>query len=459
VIDNVTNVVFSGTPRSGERIAGELDGPIQIEQTKPAGRGTSAPAAPVTALVVALFFGWGFATVLIDTLIPKLKGLFELNYTEAMLTQFAFFLGYLVFSIPASVLLARIGYFCQIVVGLIVMAAGCLLFSPAAQFGIYAGFLLALFILAAGITTLQVAANPLIALLGASGSSHARLTLAQAFNSLGTTLGPLVGAALILTGGVAAPDMAGAAPELLESLRKAEANAVQAPFLGIAAVLLALALIFWRLRRRPVVSVTARGAKTGFGFDLLRRPRLGFGAVSIFIYVGAEVSIGSLMISYLMLDRTLGVAAATAGQLVALYWGGAMVGRFIGSMALRRIPAGTVLCACAIGACLLACLSALSLGVVAAVAVIAIGLCNSIMFPTIFTLAIEGLGDRTPQGSGLLCLAIVGGAIIPLATGRVADLAGPSVSLFVPALCYVWIALYGWLSARLWRVGATAPAL
>ncbi|MGH6997378.1 MAG: MFS transporter, partial [Phenylobacterium sp.] len=180
------------------------------------------------ALVVSLFYAWGFATVLIDTLIPKLKGLFQLNYAEAMLTQFAFFLGYLVFSIPASMILARIGYFRQIVLGLGVMATGCLMFAPAAQLGIYPAFLLALFVMAAGITTLQVAANPLIALLGKPELAHSRLNLAQAFNSLGTTVGPLVGAALILKGGVEHPDAASLTPQALEVYRKAEAHAVQA---------------------------------------------------------------------------------------------------------------------------------------------------------------------------------------------------------------------------------------
>lgn len=405
-------------------------------------------AARVAPLVVALFFVWGFATVLIDTLIPKLKGLFQLNYAEAMLTQFAFFLGYLVFSIPASLLLAKIGYFRQIVVGLIVMAAGCLMFAPAAQLGIYTAFLMALFVMAAGITTLQVAANPLIALLGSPETSHSRLNLAQAFNSLGTTVGPLVGAALILKGGVEHPDAAKLAPEMLEAYRKVEAHAVQLPFLGIAAILGVLAVVFWLLRHSPAAPSAASQGGAGFKFSLLKRPRLALGAVSIFVYVGAEVSIGSVLISYLMLDKTLGAAAATAGQLVALYWGGAMVGRFIGSAVMRKVPAGLVLGACAIVAGLLACVSAGTVGLVAAVAIIAIGLFNSVMFPTIFTLAIEGLGEDTPQGSGLLCLAIVGGAIIPVLTGLVADRVGLSLALLVPAVCYIWIAIYGFICHR-----------
>ncbi len=426
-----------------------MEQPLDIRRAAAAiGSHSAQAAAKVAPLVVALFFVWGFATVLIDTLIPKLKGLFQLNYAEAMLTQFAFFLGYLVFSIPASLLLAKIGYFRQIVVGLIVMAAGCLMFAPAAQLGIYTAFLLALFVMAAGITTLQVAANPLIALLGPPETSHSRLNLAQAFNSLGTTVGPLVGAALILKGGVEHPDAAKLAPEMLEAYRKVEAHAVQLPFLGIAAILGVLAVVFWLLRHSPAAPSAARESGTGFKFSLLKRPRLALGAVSIFVYVGAEVSIGSVLISYLMLDKTLGAAAASAGQLVALYWGGAMVGRFIGSAVMRKVPAGLVLGACAIVAGLLACISAGSVGLVAAVAIIAIGLFNSVMFPTIFTLAIEGLGEDTPQGSGLLCLAIVGGAIIPVVTGLVADRVGLSLALLVPAVCYIWIAIYGFICHR-----------
>lgn len=378
-------------------------------------------------LVVSLFFTWGFATVLIDTLIPRLKALFELTYAEAMLTQFAFFLGYLVFSWPASLLLGRIGYLRQIVVGLCVMGAGCLLFVPAGRLGGYPAFLFALFVMAAGITTLQVAANPLIALLGPAQTSHARLNLAQAFNSLGTTVGPLVGAALMLSAG-------------------ASASAASLPFVLVGAGLGVLALLFWTVRR----STAAPPASVASGLDLglLRRPRLALGVAAIFLYVGAEVAIGSLLVSYLMQSHVLDAPAAEAGRLVAAYWGAAMFGRFVGAVALRRVSAGLALCACALGAGLLASAAAAGAGQPAAFAILAIGLCNSIMFPTIFTLAIEGLGERTPQGSGLLCLAIVGGAIVPVATGRIADLIGLSLSLLVPAICYGGIAAYGWLAWR-----------
>jgi FHS family L-fucose permease-like MFS transporter len=403
-----------------------------------------APARGMVPLVVTLFFAWGFATVLVDTLIPKLKALFALDYAEVMLTQFSFFLAYFVVSLPAGALIARIGYVRGIVAGLLLMALGCVLFSPAAMLGLYPGFLLALFVMASGITTLQVAANPLIAVLGSAKTSHSRLVFAQAFNSLGTAIGPFVGAFFILGGQAAAPDPA-AAPALIAAYRSAEAHAIEGPFLGIAAGLVALALVFFVLRRRPI-GVTAQAVPGRKDLARLSRPRLIFGALAIFTYVGAEVSIGSLMINYLMLGKTLALDAATAGKLLSLYWGGAMVGRFVGSAVLTRIEAGTVLAACALAAASLATLSGLSSGLVAAIAVLAIGLCNSIMFPTIFTLAIERLGPDTPRGSGVLCLAIVGGAVIPLITGYAADRVGLSLALLVPAACYLWIATYGTLA-------------
>jgi FHS family L-fucose permease-like MFS transporter len=291
---------------------------------------------------------------------------------------------------------------------------------------------------------LQVAANPLIAVLGDEKTSHSRLTFAQAFNSLGTTVGPFIGAFFILGDNAAAPATS-ASPEAIAAYRQAEAHMIQGPFLVIAAGLIVLALVFFVLRRQRIgaASQAVSGAKD---LALFTRPRLLCGALSIFAYVGAEVSIGSLMINYLMLAKTLSLDAATAGKLLSLYWGGAMVGRFIGSAVLTRVEAGTVLAACALGAASLATISALSAGMIAAVTVLAIGLCNSIMFPTIFTLAIEHLGEDTPRGSGLLCLAIVGGAVIPLLTGLTADHIGLSLALLVPALCYLWIAAYGMLA-------------
>jgi len=403
---------------------------------------SAPPHRALVALVVTLFFIWGFATVLVDTLVPKLKASFSLSYAEVMLTQFSFFLAYLVVSLPAGALIARIGYIHGAIVGLVLMAVGCMLFAPAASLGVFGGFLLALFVMAAGITILQVAANPLIAILGTRETSHSRLTLAQAFNSFGTFVGPFVGAAFILA---ANQPPRGAAPALLDAYRHAEAQAVQTPFLGIAIVLIVLAASFWLLRR-AAASFPDKPERLQAALSPLKKPRLALGALSIFLYVGAEVSIGSLLINYLMQSNTLGIDAATGGRLISLYWGGAMVGRFIGSAVMRKIAAGSVLAACAFGAALLAGISGVTVGMVAAVAVLAVGLCNSIMFPTIFALAIENLGDETPQGSGILCLAIVGGAIVPVITGFAADAFGLATSLFVPALCYLWIAAYGLLT-------------
>jgi FHS family L-fucose permease-like MFS transporter len=400
----------------------------------------------LVVLVVFLFFAWGFATVLTDTLIPKLKGLFSLSYTDVMLTQFSFFLSYFIFSIPAGLILSRIGYIRGAVLGLAVMAAGALLFSPAAEMGYFPAFLIALFVMAAGITMLQVAANPFIELLGSEATSHSRLTLAQAFNSLGTTIGPWIGAVLILRTGVTVKTT-GLSQAALAAARRTEAHAVQLPFLVIAGTLIALAVIFWLMRKSSAPPVAGQ-ARLGAIPALLGRPRLVLGALAIFVYVGAEVSIGSLMTNYLMQPSVLALAAERAGTLVGLYWGGAMIGRFIGSVVLQQFKPGYVLACCALGACLLAMTSSFSNGEIAAFSLIAVGLCNSIMFPTIFSLASEQLGPETPNGSGLLCMAIVGGAIVPLITGAVADASTLAMSLLVPAVCYVWIAAYGVLAAR-----------
>lgn len=409
----------------------------------------------ITSFVIGLFFIWGFSTVLLDSLIPKLKALFALSYAEVMLSQFCFFLAYFVFSIPAAILLGRVGYMRGIVIGLVVMALGCAGFAPAAALGTFNGILVALFVMASGITMLQVAANPLVAELGAASSSSSRLTLAQAFNSLGTALGPVIGARLILgTSSGVAPDPATADPLVLAAFRRAEIHLVEVPFLGIAAVLATLAVIFWVLRRAPGIPGAERVQYRRAGLARLAgRPRLWFGVAAIFLYVGAEVTIGSLMTNYLMQPSRLALAAADAGRLVGLYWTGAMVGRFIGSYVLRVCSPGLVLATVALLAASLVAISAGSLGTVSAVAIIAVGLFNAIMFPTIFTLAIAGLGDDTPQGSGFLCMAIVGGAVIPWLSGVAADHVGLASALLVPVCCYLIIAGYGFSARRPQREG------
>jgi FHS family L-fucose permease-like MFS transporter len=324
-------------------------------------------------------------------------------------------------------------------------------------------------VLAAGITILQVAANPLIALLGTPETSSSRLVLAQALNSFGTFIGPFVGAGLILKNGVSVPaNVLSAPPAILAAYRVEQAHATQTPFLGIAAILAVLALLFFLLRRARGIPATLPDSATQSARVLLSGHRLLFGTLCIFLYVGAEVTIGSLMVNYLLQAKTADATAALgrplvplfeamqviapgtppvlavlAGGLVSFYWGGAMVGRFAGSAVQRVVRPGTTLAFCALAAMLLAGLSSFSAGMLSAIALIAVGLFNSIQFPTIFALAIAGLGENTPKGSALLCMGIVGGAVMPVIAGRVADTSNLSTALLVPMACYLGIALYG----------------
>lgn len=399
---------------------------------KTAGGAPAASATWLVVLVISLFFMWGGITSLNDVLIPKLKSLFELSYARAMLIQFAFFTAYAVVSLPAGGLVARLGYGRGIAVGLGVGAIGCLLFVPAAATATYGLFLTALFILAGGITILQVAANPLIANLGPPRTSHSRLTFAQAFNSLGTTIAPYVGAHLIL--GSIGGD------------RVHEAAVIGDAYLALAGVLLAIALVFWLIRRR--LGEASGALRLTGDFSLMRRPRLGFGVAAIFLYVGAEVTIGSLLANYLMQPSTLALDPRSAGERIAFYWGGAMVGRFVGAAVLRMVSPGKALAGAAVGAGALCLVSAASVGPLAGWTLISVGLLNSIMFPTIFSLALEGLGEKTPEASGLLCMAIVGGALVPVLGGAVADATTLATALLVPAACYAAIAAFGWSARR-----------
>lgn len=406
-----------------------------------ASTGASVAAPALVFLIVGLFFIWGGATSLNDILIPKLKALFSLTYAEVMLTQFAFFMAYLFVSIPAGTLVARIGYLKGLVAGLVLMAFGALLFWPAANSGLYWPLLVALFVLAGGITILQVAANPLIAGLGDPNTASSRLTFAQAFNSLGTTIWPFIGAQLLL-GTAAAIDPATVPAAELPALRAAEGAVIGNIYVIIAIVLLIIAGIFW-WQRNAVPSA----APDEYGFwdsiSLLKRPRVLGGVIGIFTYVGAEVSIGSVMVNYLEQPAVLGVSAQTAGELIAFYWGGAMIGRFIGSYLLRVIAPGLLLAIFAAGAAALVLISMATTGHISGYTLIGVGLFNSIMFPTIFSLGLDGLGDKTPEGSGLLCMAIVGGAIIPLITGTFADASTIATALIVPVICYGVIAAFG----------------
>jgi MFS transporter, FHS family, L-fucose permease len=403
--------------------------------------------------VFALFLIFGGITSLNDVLIPKLKELFTLSYAQVMLVQSFFFAAYFIVSIPAAAIVKRIGYMRATVVGLLTMMAGCLLFVPASLSAVFEVFLLALFVLATGITIIQVVTNPLISLLGKPETAHSRLTFAQAFNSLGTTIFPYVGSMLILAslGKVDPTKLSGAA---LVLFRRQETRTVIETYLGLAAALAILAWLVW-LRRKSLVETISHQADILKSFDLLSRPRFAFGTACIFLYVGAEVAIGSLIVNYLEQANTLGLAAEDAGKHVPYYWGGALVGRFIGSYVLRLVSPGKVLAVHAAVVMLLLLVSANSVGGLSAWSLLAIGLFNSIMFPTIFSLASEGLGPRAADGSGVLCMAIVGGAIVPLITGRVADLIGLKGALAVPAICYAGILVFG-LFAR--RAAAFAPS-
>ena len=434
-----------------------------------ASRGIDAPDLRV--FVFALFFIFGGITSLNDVIIPKLKDLFTLNYTQAMLVQFCFFTAYAVVGIPGAALVKRIGYMRGAVAGLATMMVGCLLFIPAASNGVYALFLLALFVLATGVVLVQIVSNPLISLLGAPRTAHSRLTFAQAFNSLGTTIFPFVGAIVILAplaaatgagtsaqsfwdvtrlvdpscGAVAAPVATAAAPTA--AYRIAEAQTVANTYLGLAVALAIIAGVVWLFRNRlkgERHEVSSLSASLG----LLRRPRFAFGALCIFLYVGAEVAIGSTLVNYLRSDHTLCLTEQSAGKQLLFYWGGAMVGRFVGSAVLRRFSPGLVLAAVAAGAIALVLISISTGGTTAANTLLAVGLMNSIMFPTIFSLASEGLGTRAADGSGMINVAIFGGAVIPLITGGIADLSALTTAMLLPVACYVVICAYGLYARR-----------
>ena len=405
-----------------------------------------ANAASLQTFVFALFFIFGGITSLNDVIIPKLKDLFTLSYAQAMLVQSAFFAAYFIVSIPAAAIVRRIGYMRTAVVGLLTMTAGCLLFIPASSSGVFATFLVALFVLASGITIVQVVANPLISLLGAPQTAHSRLTFAQAFNSLGTTVFPYVGAILIL-GSLATIDPTTLSGAALDAYRAAETQVVVKTYIGLAIALTVVAALVWH-NRSKLVEAKAPKVSMLRAFELLGQPRFAFGALCIFLYVGAEVAVGSVIVNYLMEANVLGLSAEAAGKHVPLYWGGAMVGRFIGAALLRMFSPGKVL-ACAAGMTItLLLVSANTSGMVSGWALLAVGLFNSIMFPTIFSLACEGLGERAAEGSGLICMAIVGGAIVPLLTGHAADVVGLKMALLVPVVCYALILCFGIFARR-----------
>ncbi|TWX73862.1 sugar MFS transporter [Colwellia sp. C1TZA3] len=381
--------------------------------------------------LTSLFFMWGFITCLNDILIPHLKAIFELSYSEAMLVQFCFFSAYFLVSIPAGKIVKKVGFQKGIVLGLIVAAIGCFSFYPAAAMHSYPVFLMALFILASGITVLQVSANPYVSILGNPETASSRLTMTQAFNSLGTTVAPFFGAYLILD-------------QVAESMSVAQqAESVQLPYVLLAGLLLILAAIFSYIKLPVIEHIEESVAEKPIAGSAWQYRHLVLGAIGIFVYVGAEVSIGSFLVSFFNDPNIAGLEESQAAKYIAYYWGGAMVGRFIGAAVMQKLAAGKVLAFNAFFATVLIIVTIFASGQIAMWAILLVGLCNSIMFPTIFSLAITGLGQHTSQGSGILCLAIVGGAVLPLIQGVLADSIGLQNSFFLPIICYAFIAYYG----------------
>lgn len=407
--------------------------PRELEPANQAGKDNYSFA--LTSLTT-LFFMWGFITCLNDILIPHLKAVFDLTYSQAMLIQFCFFGAYFLVSIPAGSIVKKLGFQKGIVLGLIIAALGCFGFYPAASMHSYPVFLFALFILASGITLLQVSANPYVSILGKAETASSRLTLTQAFNSLGTTIAPFFGAYLILD-------------QVAETMSAAQqAESVQLPYLLLAGMLLILAAIFAFIKLPNVEYAEDRQSEELISGSAWQYRHLVLGAVGIFVYVGAEVAIGSFLVSFLNDPNIAGLEESDAAKYIAYFWGGAMVGRFIGAAVMQKLAAGKVLAFNAISGGVLICIAMMSTGQLAMWAILLVGLCNSIMFPTIFSLAINGLGKHTSQGSGILCLAIVGGAIIPLIQGVLADSIGLQHSFFLPIICYVFIAYYGFSGSK-----------
>ncbi|MBZ2206291.1 sugar MFS transporter [Massilia soli] len=399
-------------------------------------------------IVTILFFMWGLLTSLNDVLIPHLKSIYTLTYLQAMLVQFCFFGAYFIVSLPAGMLIKKIGYQNGAVTGLLIAAAGCALFYPASKGG-YGLFLFAFFVLASGITILQVAANPYVTVLGSPRTASSRLTLTQAFNSLGTTVAPFLGGMLILSAAaLGADELARMSAAEQASYRAAEAATVQGPYLVLAGALALLAMLF-AIARLPKITYTAEANEKG---SVTSHRHLVLGAIAIFVYVGGEVSIGSFLINFLGESNIAGMSHAAAANYVSLYWGGALVGRFIGFAVMRYVSPGKTLAFNALGAIALIVTAIVGEGQVAMWAILAVGLCNSIMFPTIFSMALHGLGKFTGQASGVLCTAIVGGALVPFVQGALADTIGLQLSFIVPAACYGFILFYGIKYANLHKV-------
>jgi len=421
--------------------------------TQPKATGSSPALRPVQiaaprsyaqplAIVTSLFFMWGFLTSLNDILVPHLKSIFDLSYARVMLVQFSFFSAYFLLSIPWSKVVNLIGYQHTMVVGLLSMALGAFLFIPAASFASFPLFLGALVVLAAGITGLQVAANPYVVVLGKPETASSRLNLTQAFNSLGTTIAPKLGGALILSAApLAIAELHQLSPQALHLYRVQTAASVKMPYLVIGGALILLAALI-AISKLPKIESARCGPGEKVDDSVWRHPNLILGAFGILTYVGAEVSIGSFLVNYFGQADIAGLPAKIAAGYVSFYWGGAMVGRFAGAGLLRKIKTGHLLAVCAVSTATLVTVSMLTSGHVAMWSMLAVGLFNSIMFPAIFSLGLSELGCLTGNGSGILNMAIVGGAILPLIQGAIADRIGIHHAFFVPVICYLYILFY-----------------
>jgi MFS transporter, FHS family, L-fucose permease len=430
---------------------------IQTSQDVPAaGGGLEKTNTGALAMVTTLFFMWGFLTCLNDILIPHLKLIFDLNYAEVMLVQFAFFMSYFVFAFPSGKVIEWIGYKKSMVLGLVTMGSGALLFLPAANLPSFPAFLTALIVLAAGMTILQVSANPYVAVLGPPRTASSRLNLTQAFNSLGTTIAPYFGSLLILGGAaVLSADQMKQLPDLQRhAYQLQQASSVKLPYLGLGLALILLAAVI-ALFKLPTIPGVESDVRSESHTSIWKYRHLMLGALGIFVYVGAEVSIGSFLVSYLSQPNIGALSVAAAGDHLSYYWGGAMIGRFVGSALLQKFRTGTLLGFAATMAFLLVVTTMLTSGHVAMWSILAIGLFNSIMFPSIFTLGIDGLGPMTGEGSGVLVAAIVGGALIPELQGLIADRIGIHHAFFVPAICYLYILYYGIWGSRKKAAAAT----
>ncbi len=421
--------------------------PLMNGPAETANGATNDKTRVVLVLVFAVFFILGGVTNINDVLIPKFKGLFQLTHFQANLVQFAFFTSYAIFSIPAGKLLGKIGYVRGFVTGFMIIAFASLLFLPAAYSGQYIWFLVALFVLGGGITLLQVAMNPVTLSLGKPETAHSRLTFAQLFNSIGVFL-MIYGGATLLLGKSSGIDPATLSGAELAAFRTSESTVIGHAYIGLAVAMTLIAFVFWIYRGALDGQKADEVKSDGAIALLLSRPRLAFGALCIFCYVGAEVAIGSNLIAYLGDVRTMQLDEQAAGKLLALYWGGALVGRLAGTFLLRLVKPGLLLLAFAGVAIALNLVSGLSSGALAGWSLILVGLFNSIMFPTIFSLATEGMDKEAPQASGILCTAIVGGAFVPPLFGLVADQGGLAAALIVPVICYAVIALFGLYANR-----------